>query len=173
MKARRLSTILTIACLAAMLALVVEPLRSAPATPLSEAQLTKIVSAIDKSDWVRVVDPKAAVMLELPTNRENRLRYIFFKTSDGTFHIFGRLNASADYLVTKRSQNLFTYLRADADLQIVAGLLETHSIPNTPNNMEVLPRSEAANVLNQELAAWANYADNSMDKTPETPIGNK
>jgi hypothetical protein len=49
----------------------------------------------------------------------------------------------------------------DADLQPVAGFVET---PNTPNSVKALPQHEVAILLNQELAAWAHYVDNTMDK---------
>lgn len=170
MKARRLSTILTMARLAAMLALVVAPLRSAPATPLSEAQLTKIVNAIAKTEKVAFLIPEAAISLGLPKDQKTTFKFRSFTTPDGVNHIFSKLNTQNGYIVFKRTADNLLFLRVDADLQLVAAATET---PAIPNSIRILPLREAANQLDQELAAWANYADNSMDKTPETPIGNK
>jgi len=138
----------------------------APASPLRDAQLIKIISAVDKSEDVRALSPAMAVLLGLPTNPQNTFKFHFFVTPEGTSHVFARLNASNDYLVYSRTGSVGTFMHVDAGLQLYAAATETVGVAGA--TLKVLPVREAAKQLDQELAAWANYADNTLAKANET-----
>ena len=132
----------------------------AQTSPLSSAQLHKIVKSIKDGNKRAVLNQNLTNLLGLTKNGEVlTLPYRAIKDDSGVHQVFFLLVATTGYLIVQRdprdTQNAMV-VYVDSDLHLISAV----SYPNShPDLFSPVPRPEAAKTLNEELLWWAEFTD--------------
>lgn len=128
--------------------------------PISEAQLTKLRDAVveeKKGSFNPGCD--LSIALGLPTSVKDpyQVKYgaMFHEDADKNERGFGYSKKVGDYMLQLKTQSHVKYLRVGADLKLVAGASYKIRSGDTP---QPIPPTEAAALIDQELAFWAKYS---------------
>jgi hypothetical protein len=134
-----------------------------PTTPISDAQLNKVILEMKERGERGAVPPGFTDHLGLTKNGGTlTLLSLAFKENSGPLHhVLFLLDGGAGYIFTQRNADGITYCYVDANLRLIAAVYQPRGHLDLYVNT---PLTEAQKTLNEELLSWADIADSLFSK---------